>query len=546
MSDLETEKVEELLIDKIYDCLLEEEERLKLIENFYVENKSKSDGTDMFLEIINNLTSAYNMNPSFLMKQFLIKITDLNVGLVYKFQIGMCIYLEDVETSYKIFFKLLSSSETRDDTFGSSYLVDCYRYLFETNYEMEKVKIMFTSDILLNDKLEVEYRYKILSTIINGNSADDALPSRNPFLGRGISDVSRNLQVDNGPVGVSRICLQNYISYFHHAFLACEKIPTRYRILSAGYLMSNDIHIDECEQILISFSTDTDLDYNLRADSSDTLLRLGSHVGKSIGRQTITMLGKSGGLRTIYNDKQNVHVKEIDESVTSFLNNLADVNVNTKYEPSVIAEYLCLLSPENSEKINSSMIRITIDQALYNGYSLVGIFTKMWFMIQNSESKSLLENRLVEELVDMSDTCGSGHVNRLVNVMSGFGFTMNIGFKNQIKNNLFARLTKMIQEITINGEYKEVIVKDGGGNITSRDRVKMDECELEDYQSTILDQLTMVESDIENKKELANFFRRHLLVIRDELYKEFVPKYVTENEFDEAIRSAIIDFEGQN
>ena len=47
---------------------------------------------------------------------------------------------------------------------------------------------------------------------------------------------------------------------------------------------------------------------------------------------------------------------------------------------------------------------------------------------------------MIEELIDMADTCSSGHISRIINVLSGFdinGMTIgiNIGWKKQIQSN---------------------------------------------------------------------------------------------------------------
>ncbi len=170
------------------------------------------------------------------------------------------------------------------------------------------------------------------------------------------------------------------------------------------------------------------------------------------------------------------------------------------------------------ERFNQVYLRIKIDQTMYEGnQTLQGLFIKIWQYIENHEYKDVLKDRMIEELIDMSDTCTTGHISRLVNVLSGFGFTLNIGWKKQIQANLIARLTKRIQNI---GDEKQM--------------------------SQLLDELSW-STNFEERKMFNSFFRDNLNPIRDELYKEFVVdgNHTTHDEFENYFRDAILFFEKQ-
>ena len=80
------------------------------------------------------------------------------------------------------------------------------------------------------------------------------------------------------------------------------------------------------------------------------------------------------------------------------------------------------------DKINKTLLRIKIEDTKFlvyktnKVYSLSQIFTKVYFMIK-SLPKDLVEEgfiRLDQELEEAHEMCAVGHLNRLINVLSGF------------------------------------------------------------------------------------------------------------------------------
>jgi hypothetical protein len=121
-------------------------------------------------------------------------------------------------------------------------------------------------------------------------------------------------------------------------FLQQEINYTMYRILSAQNLLQHfDLEYFEKETIQVitlSFAQDEELDYDLRADSADVLLNLGTEEYSLIGRDIITLLGGiEGRVKTVYDDKQNVHSNKIEDSVMKLIELLSTqeiIKVNNK------------------------------------------------------------------------------------------------------------------------------------------------------------------------------------------------------------------------
>jgi hypothetical protein len=335
-------------------------------------------------------------------------------------------------------------------------------------------------------------------------------------------------------------------------FLANEKNMTLYRILSGQCLLQKckitDIIGQNIENVLLSFAKDADLDYNLRADAADVLLQLGSESNKIIARDVIMILGRiEGNVRTIFDNAQNVHVDDIEESVLEiivFLSSLPMMtlrkipitweyvklqidnlvkklyvvpvskikNKPTKKEESVIKQV-----QDHIEKINISLNRISMDRALYSKYNctILNVLMKVWTYINQNEHETEMKNCLLQELVDMSGTCSSGFMSRIVNSISGFGqFNLRMSFRDQIIANFTGRLNA-----------KAMIIKDL------------------DFQEKVLSEMTVTCSDYQARKNFLKFFREEMLNIREEMYLEF-NEHIDDCSFDLYFRCAISNYEG--
>jgi hypothetical protein len=116
------------------------------------------------------------------------------------------------------------------------------------------------------------------------------------------------------------------------AFLFHKPNQTYYRILSGQYLLQkcelNEVKRCQVEKQLLEFAQDEELDYNRRADAADVLLSLGSPNMQQNARNIIMELGKiDGEIRTVFDNAQNVHTEEVEESVTEALEFLSAIPV---------------------------------------------------------------------------------------------------------------------------------------------------------------------------------------------------------------------------
>lgn len=300
---------------------------------------------------------------------------------------------------------------------------------------------------------------------------------------------------------------------------------TRYRILSCQYLFLNNKYRDIVQKFLIEVCTDSGIDYNLRADASDTLLKHGDSDSRQIAREILLVLGRQNSfMKTTYGNSQNVHDEFIDDSIDKSLKSIMSIKIKEviDFEKCVQGiESLCIESYNKTQcdYVKSSIYRISVDQTLYNGYTLRSIASKVYSIIIVHENRESLLSRLVEELIDMSNTCSTGHISRLVNVFSGFMvdgvvFNINIGIKKEIQNVLISSISNLINKMT---------------DIDLRDK--------------IVDEMSQ-SGNISQKPHLSYIFRQNLLSLESNLYSQYVDsKMIDVDTFREYFRDAVSFFE---
>ena len=289
------------------------------------------------------------------------------------------------------------------------------------------------------------------------------------------------------------------------AFLNYPSNMTTYRILAAQYLLLRFSPSEKTAALiqnhLLLFARDQSLDYNLRADAADVLMQLGNSEMRDQGQRVIMELGRIDGPNiTIFDNAQNVHSEEVEESVAEaleFLTNIPLLKINgtpitLEYVVKQIANSLketrkekekCPVPGATEEcsfcstlvkdgqmkddafycstacselyareyKIKIALQRIELDRALYSKFTstLSNILLKVWTYLIGHDNEEEMQKRLLEELEEMSGTCSSGFASRLINVISGFAeFGIRISWEDQITGNFTGRLNAMARKIT--------------------------------------------------------------------------------------------------
>jgi hypothetical protein len=455
-SELELDEYDTLkkLKNIIFDFSRCKSNRIRCINLYNQQNRE-----DM-LEIVNKIAGMYIFSNSSLIETYIRDICfDSDISIELKIVLAQALNMEKTNGKISDYsFSVLNNicelfSNSLDEKIPTPIKVDTIRMLMKSNEHSSQALNYFTK--ITNDKnIECEFRYKTILCLEK---------EENDF----------------------------YIFEAMYSFLRGCYNQTSFRILAAQYLLKGKKNLESVENFLISFATDEELDNNIRADASDVLLQMGSEKSMAIAREIIIILGRDNKIvRTIYDNAQNVHIKEFEQSVIDgieFLNKF-QISLEKSRDPSSSSsaakdpsmsssaakdytfenikksikeivesekmEWSEIQKKENISAIELGLNRIQMDRALYSkyNYSLLNILLKVWTFINvdsNSEVKDEMTKRLIEELIEMSGTCSTGYAERLVNVISGFGdFNFKMGWEDQIISNFTGRLNARARNIT--------------------------------------------------------------------------------------------------
>jgi hypothetical protein len=311
--------------------------------------------------------------------------------------------------------------------------------------------------------------------------------------------------------------------------------------------------------ILQNCSLNLENEYNVRADSADTLINNGiNDEFKQMGQKIIKELGEQfGKVKILYDNAQNVHVTNIEKSASEILLFLKTIESEKTLEQT----FNEINALSKSTNIGLSMERILLDKNLYNNMKLADILVKLWSFINNHKYKDEMIKRLLEELEEMSGTCSTGFFTRLVNTISGFEENLNIkiSFEDQIVANFVGRLNKKVTEITHSSspffwEKKKDVLK---LYLNKNDILKDEQLQtrinsiessripdiIQDFSDTVVLEMTECSKNWDKRLSFLLFFKTNFPILRNELWDEFKP-FVNEADFDLFFRKALSSYEG--
>lgn len=330
---------------------------------------------------------------------------------------------------------------------------------------------------------------------------------------------------------------EDFVYGLQNSFFYEERNGIRERILSGQHIMDMSegcVGSDEklnVGNVILAFARDSSLEENVRADAADVVLRLGTPEQVLEAREIITQLGYSAisgkaqksslmdHVKTIYNNSQNMHDEKISESVSKFIEKMINdktITVKPFHEiQNDVTKMVKSRSLESTKRFAAfkALNRVSIDTATFtrNKITISEIFVHVWTRIQNykDETRTMLEDRLVEELVEMGDTCSSGHSGRFVNVLSAVDSQLSIGYDSQITANLAGRINARVRDIPDS-----------------------------DLRASVAAGMLPDASD-EDQAAYKTFILETLKDLYEELYREFVSeKYLTAEDFDKYFSAA--------
>jgi hypothetical protein len=395
-----------------------------------------------------------------------------------------------------------------------NYRIDSCRYLFGTqDPEYKQLSQESLLEVIDTTEYPSDFRYNIIAGFISKTGI-------NTFL----NFTKLKVPYD-----------EEFVYGLQTNFFYNNKNDVRDRILSGQHLLQMDItdsvEKDEVGGILLIFAENEENSENARADAADVIFRLGTSDQKKRARIIITDLGFStsgshkigvGNLmdrtKSIYSDSQNIHQfqSQIDKFIEKIINETDIKTLPFHQVHNEVTKYLRKNISEKELKFKAfkALNRINIDTARFTSHkvTLAEIFVHIWARIvkYDGSQQESLKKRMMEELIDMGDTCSSGHSGRFVNILSEVDVSLKISWEEQILSNMAGRMLARIRDCP---------------NADTRASLAMAESELADEEDKII---------------YNDFIKENLASLRKELYKEFVGgKYVTEEEFDESFNSGV-------
>jgi hypothetical protein len=456
----------EFTMDTIFDFTQPQEIRLQALEQYYQEQPAE------IHEIISKLMQIYCFTPVSLLQRFLTDIAlHSSIELLLRTECAktLCFHTQSEEQGYHSLDVLCGLMSDYDADFPAPYRFESICFLSKCE---EYKCTQYILDFINEKQMSCEYRYRCILSL-----------------------------TDN--------------EYYSFIFLENEENEMKYRILSGQNILSKerDEYREKTESILLSFATDPDNRY--RSDAADVLILLGSDGSVVQANGVIDELGLS---TNIYTNQQNVHLKSIEKGVVKVVEYLDTLSL----KPLPHFDFICkrleeqLDDEKQLEKVHTALIRIELDQTMFKeiNYNLRTIFLMVYSYIGRHKFRDEMMKRMIEELEDMADTCTTGYLSRLINVLSGFGeCSLGIGWEEQIAANLTGRLNAIIRKIT-DEELRDELLED-----MSKEGILFD------------------------KPAFMDFFLSHISDIKEELYQEF-RDHIPDDSWDLYFRKALIHYEG--
>lgn len=509
--------IHEYNIDTIFDFSYPLHIRMDALNQQYTHNPEN------VTDIVKKLIAIYHMSPVNIVKKFVYELAR-HSDLPLQIKIECSIALIDIEGSVDLGLECLHElyGKTRFKSIPAPCQIQYMLFLVNDAKYRNEYKIKLAELLVVDTDKEEVWRYKMIM---------------------GLRTHLKNIDNDVEPYIMS-LCFNFVVS----TYTSCI-----YKIIGSQYLLSkykDQIQIPIFE-LLFEMMRNKQLSHATRADAADVLLRYGTPEVINEAENVIAELG--GQYKHIYDNLENVHVKQIDDSVKSTIQYLDTLNIQpiptfetVKFNLQSLAKthyrrrkqsfshkksiffkrgltssgfditYDVIQEDEPDTtieeiKIQTSLCRIDLDKTVFDviNHSLSSILLTIYAYIQQHECRRQLERRLLEELVDMAGTCTTGFIGRLINVLSGFDdFNLSIGWEDQVAANLAGRLNARIKQHP-------------------------------DMES-ILEQL--ITNDMSVRPTFLKFFRENISSIREEMYDEFKP-HMTDLEWDEYFQKAVLRYD---
>jgi hypothetical protein len=553
---LKDKKDIELLI--LFDTDLSDLQRKAIIEELYIRDKN------LVIECANNIINTYMQYKN----SFKRHILDWFIGCKeFNFPIRIrCIEsLQECNKNFnsdELYLKCLE--EVKDETIefkrkfeiGTTYFWNVFKNIIKRDLSLTLITRLTNiwKSIINDNNIEPEFRYKLLQSLCSESSFFEDSKPVDTKLRSAFSEIALQVRWEDYRYYI-------YIIQF---------------IIKTNKLSSN--HLD----ILLKIIEERELNNNGTADIADFLLgikennanyKLPDNIDdyKKKGQELLDKISFDGkGAKSIYNNSQNIHKVNVEESINPFIEKLVNIQIDIptnedEYDQFVenlvdrirdYTENILQFESEDQIRVINSINRFILDNTLYSKYnvSLLNLLIKSEQYIQTHSQKDELMLRLCQELCDMADTCTTGHIYRLVNVFSGYEVAISIPIEEEVKSCVFARLRGIIDKKT-EEEQEQIFACIGTSeDIKTREKIRVDTSsslvgtkyryeEKESLMEGVIEEkdinreLFLVKSE-DPEMEFNRLMGKDLLILLDELRGEY-KNVISEQELDVYFRKAI-------
>ncbi len=472
-------------------------QRKELISELY--NRDKN----LIIECVNSVINSYSIRKNSLMKSILLWLIN-NKEFNFPIRIRCIECLDEGGFSEDLYLMCLEHVKDEDLTFkrkyevGTTYFWNIFKGVIKRDLKLsvsliERLTNIWKS-IVFDYLLEEGFRYKLLQSICNESTfvEDIRVDNRLKFA---FSDLSLNVKWED----------YRYYIYIIQFIIKTDNLESK--------------HLD----ILINIVKERKLDNNGIADISDFLIGIKENNSNhllfdniekyiTLGKEMLDSISFDGkGVKTIYNNSQNIHKIDVEGSINPFIEKLVHLDINiptyeeeySKFVDNIIdnikdySDEVLNMSAEEQIRIINSINRFLLDNTIYSKYSvsLINLLIRSYYYIQTHPSRDELMLRLCQELCDMADTCTTGHIYRIVNVFSAYEVSLTLPVEEEIKSCVYARLQKIISSKS--EEEQELIFE----CIGSSEDIKMKEKKVIDTTSHLIgEEYAMVEHDTQDEE----------------------------------------------
>jgi hypothetical protein len=544
----------------LFDTDLSDCQRKFIIDEFYKRDKN------LVIECANNIINTYMQYKNSFKRQIL----DWFIGCKeFNFPIRIrCIEsLQECNKNFNsdnLYLKCLEEVKDEPIDFkrkyevGTTYFWNVFKNIVRRDLTLTEDMInrlsLIWKSVVIDTNLEEEFRYKLLQSLCSESTLFEDTKSIDYRIRSSFSEIA----------------LQVYWKDYRYYIYIIQFI------IKTNKLSSN--HLD----ILLNLIEERKLDNNGIADISDFLIGIKENNSKFTlpdnidgykikGQELLDKISFDGkGAKSFYNNSQNIHKVNVEESINPFIEKLVNLNV---YIPTDEDEYVDfidslidrirdyadnILKFESADQIRviNSINRFILDNTLYSKYSvsLLYLLIRCENYISTHSQKDELMLRLCQELCDMADTCTTGHIYRLVNVFSGYEVAMSIPIEEEVKSCVFARLRKLIDTKTEEEQDQIFGCIGTSEDIKAKAKTRVDTTsKLVGSKYGYIEKESVMEGVIEEKDinkelflvksedpemEFNRLMGKDLLILLDELRGEY-KDIVTEQELDIYFRKAI-------